>query len=98
MASIFGQIPAIENSNERSAAISSMVAQTIGNEEYKEVIAWAVQEAHGLTFSRLVVNEFIDQVNKITEDVKYDMLLFSLNICSQRTTAFEEQVAGLYLS
>lgn len=92
MASKFGYITLIENTNDRSKAISDMLAQSIKNSEYKDVLAWAVQEAQGLMFSRLVLNEFILQSKTKDDDVKYNLLLDGLNICSQRITAFEEQV------
>jgi hypothetical protein len=92
MASKFGQIPAIENAAERSVAISNMVANSLDTQEHKDMLVWAVQEAQGLMFSRSVLNEFLLQLKKKDDDSRYDLLIDALNICSQRITAFEEQV------
>jgi hypothetical protein len=94
MASKFGQIASIENTGERSGAISNMVAQCLDTQEHKDMLAWAVQEAQGLMFSRSVLNEFLLQLKNKDDDSRYNLLIDALSICSQRITAFEEQVLG----
>jgi hypothetical protein len=88
----------IENATDRSGAISNMVAQSIVTHEHKDMLAWAVQEAQGLMFSRSVLNEFLLQLKMADDDHKYDLLTDGLNICSQRITAFEEQVRIVHSS
>ena len=92
MSSKFGHIPSIENTADRSGAITNMVTQSLNTNEHKDMLAWAVQEAQGLMFSRTVLNEFLLQLKTKDDDSKYDLLMDALNVCSLRITAFEEQV------
>lgn len=94
--SSYSHILSIENTNERSAVISNMVSQSIEAATFKDMLAWATQEAQGLMFSRSVLNEFILQLKTMDENTKYDLLLDGLNICSLRMTAFEEQVCKVF--